>query len=188
MSVRNRIYSPGRYQLRSTDPYWRRQQDLNLRTGQARLPVFQTGPFSLLGMPPYGGSSLIRTDAHGFADRCLTCLAMEPYFGGSGRIRTHARFPVSRFSEPTSSPLEYAAVWRRGWGSNPRAALLPHRRFQGDAVMTAPAPRRIHGDPCGTRTHICSLRGCRPDRLDEGAIGDRGGARTRDLLRDRQAC
>ena len=42
------------------------------------------------------------------------------------------------------------------------------------------------GDPCGTRTHICSLRGCRPDRLDEGAIGDRGGARTRNLLRDRQ--
>ena len=31
------------------------------------------------------------------------------------------------------------------------------------------------GDPCGTRTHICSLRGCRPDRLDEGAIGDRAG-------------
>ena len=39
--------------------YWRRQQDLNLRAGQALLPVFQTGPFSLLGMSPYGGSEML---------------------------------------------------------------------------------------------------------------------------------
>ena len=27
-----------------------------------------------------------------------------------------------------------------------------------------------YGDLCGIRTHICSLRGCRPDRLDEEAV------------------
>ena len=50
----------------------------------------------------------------------------------------------SRICKPLSYQLGYGtAFWRRGWGSNPRAASLPHRRFQGDAVMTAPAPRRM---------------------------------------------
>ena len=119
MSVRNRIYSPVRYQLRSTDPY---------------------------GVP-----------IEAWFDR-----EKEEGDCGCGVFAAPAQTAEAEWSR-------LLPTWRRGWGSNPRAALLPHRRFQGDAVMTTPASRRIHGDPCGTRTHICSMRGCRPDRLDEGA-------------------
>ena len=42
------------------------------------------------------------------------------------------------------------------------AAQTLSRRRRYDRSGTPP-----YGDPCGTRTHICSLRGCCPDRLDE---------------------
>ena len=32
---------------------WRRREDLNLRAGITDLPVFEAGPFSHLGTPPY---------------------------------------------------------------------------------------------------------------------------------------
>ena len=53
--------------------------------------------------------------------------------------------------------------------------------------MTAPAPCRIYGDPYGTRTHICSVRGCRPNRLDEEAMATWTGFEPANLRRDRAA-
>ena len=153
MSVRNRIYSPVRYQLRSTDPY---------------------------GVPIEA-----RFDGEKEEGAC-----------GCGVFAAPAQTAEAEWSR-------LLPTWRRGWGSNPRAALLPHRRFQGDAVMTAPAPRLIgvpiearfdgekeEGDcgnrmeqassdvvtPAGFEPGIAAVKGRCPIRLDERAMSAPVGA------------
>lgn len=42
-----------------TEPFWRREGDLNPRTGITRLLVFEASPFSLLGTSPYFNHSFI---------------------------------------------------------------------------------------------------------------------------------
>ena len=71
----------------------------------------------------------------------------------------------------------YALLTRMGSPSK-RGSMGKRRKETADVefsrLLRKPRKRNgagffRRGDPCGTRTHICSLRGCRPDRLDEGA-------------------
>ena len=77
---------------------------------------------------------------------------------------------TTRLKVGCSNPTELRShiIWRSAQNSN----LIPITQYDPLSRRSPglPGSRSMYGDPYGTRTRISSLRGWRPNRLDEGTI------------------